>query len=479
VRVMGRCRWWLLVVSAGLLALVLGGCGPGHGGDRPLGVARLDLAASVVRVDVPLSGRSDALVVAAGEEILVIGGEAAATSPEEYGRFDGVADGARLELRTGRWRPVAPIPAGPLYHPVGVWTGEELVVVGSPCGPGSGWAEDDDAVICRPGGMWVGAYSPKQDRWRTIERRPAESEGARADEEEAWDAVAVGWTGRWAVFGAGAAGELLLVDPGAGTVRWVPMPAAREGANTAIQGPCAVDGALLAVDGISNSNPALPVTLQAPLRVLRLAGDGGGWEEIDATPRPVTDRLDAEVIDCGVPGSAPVYLPILKLPGLPLGEGVLWWDPRPGRWERLPPVPTDPRILTPRVQTAVEVEGHKVLMLHGVQLLDSPLPPASDPAEERRRISEWRPHVHSVQEWFVWGSGAGGWRRVPVSSPLPAGTGSAGMAGGWLVPEDVTWVEPGPGEERPMAQLTLVNVRVLVASDTTTSAPTTTPAPTG
>ena len=279
--------------------------------------------------------------------------------------------------------------------------------------------------------------------------------------------------------GAGAAGELLLVDPGAGTVRWVPMPAAREGANTAIQGPCAVDGALLAVDESSNSNPALPVTLQAPLRVWRLAGDGARWEEIDATPQPVTDRLDAEVIDCGVPGSAPVYLPILKLPGLSLGEGVLWWDPRPGRWERLPPVPTDPRILTPRVQTAVEVEGHKVLMLHGVQLLDSPLPPASDPAEERRRISEWRPHVHSVQEWFVWGSGAGGWRRVPISSPLPAGAGSAGMAGGWLVPEDVTWVEPEPGEERPMAQLTLVNVRVLVASDTTTSAPTTTPAPTG
>ena len=187
--------WWKdrLTLAAVLLAVVVGGCGQGQGGARPLGVARLDQVAALARVDVPLSMRRDALVVAAGGEVLVIGGRAPGIKdPGPGGRIRQaryLADGARLDVRSGRWWSMPPIPVGPLHDPAGVWTGEELVVVGSPCGAGSGWlvGAEPPEKVCRPGGLWVGAYSPRRKRWRTIERRSAAAKGSETDEDVAWE----------------------------------------------------------------------------------------------------------------------------------------------------------------------------------------------------------------------------------------------------------------------------------------------------
>ena len=485
VRALGRVGWWLVAM---VVALVGCGQGGGRGGrDRgePLDVVRLDPQVPVTRVDVPLSPREYERVVAVGGEIVVLGGEDATFKDpdpnDEVTEFRYLADGARYEPGSGRWWPIAPIPVGPLYHPAGVWTGEELVVVGSPCGPGSGWVEEEDAEVCRPGGLWLGAYRPSTDSWREL-ARPVQFEylghrGWELTKGWAWGVSGVAWTGREAVFRMGAPsemGRLLLVDPAAGTSRWGRMPV--EGAGgTSIVGPCVIGEELLVVDG--QTTAPFRHVLASPLRVLRLEGDGERWVEIDATPRPVTDRLDTESITCGLPGAGPVYLPLLGVGHPPLGEGVWWWDHPSRRWEHLPPVPSLPGVHTPNVTAALELEGHKVLMIHGLSWPEELPSTHPDPAEQQRHLEQGRAQLRPTQAWFVLGPGDREWRRVPLPDPLfSPETGPVGLiesVDGWMVSAEVLeGGEPRPGKQHPVRQIALVNGARLLGRDTATPTPT-------
>jgi hypothetical protein len=89
-----------------------------------------------------LAPRVRQVAVAAGDDLFVWGGD---------GLYGGVEwqDGARFRSSEGRWHPLPPAPLEDAYGE-GVWTGEEVVVLTSGDEPGAA------------------AYSPGQDRWRSL-----------------------------------------------------------------------------------------------------------------------------------------------------------------------------------------------------------------------------------------------------------------------------------------------------------------------
>ena len=161
----------------------------------------------------PLSGRAPVTTVWTGTEMILWGSTSRASD---------VRDGAAFNPRTDRWRTIAPAPlalnqAG-WPSPNSVWTGQEMVVVGSrldnnnastsPYATGLAYNPAIDAWRRLPRirlspqastAVWTGsrvlawdyelraaAYDPKQDAWRRLPRVPigaceAAPDGAAAD----------------------------------------------------------------------------------------------------------------------------------------------------------------------------------------------------------------------------------------------------------------------------------------------------------
>ena len=98
----------------------------------------------------PLSDRSGAAVVWAGDRLVVWGGTAPAAAAVRL-------DGATWTPEAG-WRPMAPAPTDRGLAPGGfaVWTGDEVLL--GPVGPEAG----------EQGVAGLLAYAPASDRWRRI-----------------------------------------------------------------------------------------------------------------------------------------------------------------------------------------------------------------------------------------------------------------------------------------------------------------------
>jgi N-acetylneuraminic acid mutarotase len=142
------------------------------------------------------------LVVWSGRELIGWGGGCCG---------DAFSDGAAYNPATNSWRRLRGSPLAGSQHPLGAWTGRELLVfVGSLDPDGKPWP----ARLAR-----AAAYNPKTDSWRRIEPLPR----PRPDGNAVWD-------GR----------ELLVVGGGRATLaynprtnRWrrlSPMPSGRVGA---------------------------------------------------------------------------------------------------------------------------------------------------------------------------------------------------------------------------------------------------------
>jgi Kelch motif len=108
----------------------------------------------------PLSQRTPVATVWTGNEMIVWGSTARAGSD--------VRDGAAFNPQTSRWRTIAPAPVG-LNHagwppPSTVWTGQEMVVVGSRL--------DDNNATTPPWSLYSSglAYDPAADAWRKLPR---------------------------------------------------------------------------------------------------------------------------------------------------------------------------------------------------------------------------------------------------------------------------------------------------------------------
>jgi hypothetical protein len=135
------------------------------------------------------------LVVWTGRELIGWGGGCCG---------DAFSDGVGFNPATNRWRALAPTPLAGSQHPIGAWTGRELIVlVGDRNPDGRPWP----ARLGR-----AAAYNPRTDTWRRIAPLPAPRTGA--------DAV---WTGRELLVVGGTSRVGFAYDPA--TNRWRRLPA--------------------------------------------------------------------------------------------------------------------------------------------------------------------------------------------------------------------------------------------------------------
>ncbi len=187
------------------------------------------------------------LVVWSGRELIGWGGGCCG---------DAFSDGAAYNPATNRWRSLRTSPLAGSQHPVGAWTGRELlVIVGNLDPDGKPWP----ARLAR-----AAAYKPTTDTWRRIAPPP----------ENRTDATAV-WDGRDLLV-VGGRGSSLAYNPGSNRWRRLsPMPSPRYGATAVwtgkrlllVGGRTAPEGTLarraLSYDPALNRWTALPA---APLR---------------------------------------------------------------------------------------------------------------------------------------------------------------------------------------------------------------------
>lgn len=96
----------------------------------------------------PITGRSSAAAVWTGEEALVWGGSTRTAK----------GDGASYDPASATWRLLAPSPLSPRRPLVSVWTGREMII----------WGAAERRNVRRDGA----AYDPEGDRWRQIAPAP-------------------------------------------------------------------------------------------------------------------------------------------------------------------------------------------------------------------------------------------------------------------------------------------------------------------
>jgi hypothetical protein len=292
-----------------------------------------DLASGYASLPVPLSPREQPQVLAAGKQVFVYGGFVLLPGSDEIEPLD---DGVMYDTVTQQWSDVPPAPFGTLYHSgAAVWTGEEIVIVGTPCGKTEA---DMDLARCAPGGLVVAAYRPTTRTWRTL-KRPTLPFGV-AVEDSYTEPVAVGWSGGAAVFSIQSRDpdqSLLLVNPETGGSRWAPaLGAAATKAGRGVYGDdpgghqyCVVEDDLLGFTIASTSS----AELASPPPVFQLDRASLQWRQAPATARTGTVRPMFEHFHCtaGQLASIPIHPPPIGIDG-----GALWWNGETDRWDPLP-----------------------------------------------------------------------------------------------------------------------------------------------
>jgi hypothetical protein len=328
--------------------------------------------------DLPLSPRTTPVLAWTGSELLVVGGERPGSR-----EIEAVRDGAAFDPRAGAWREIAEQPVEPLYGAGGVWTGEELVVVGIRCRGGV-----DDYVDCDPGGYAVRRYRPDRDRWEPVEL-PAELEELGPGDPYPG---AYGFVGDEAVFGLD--GRFWAFAPRSGRWRILPEP-------PRYQDLCVSGDRLVAVEYDDESSRSVGgLAPHEGLRAYVLGPGDRAWSaavvpDAPVVPALVTDALCAgegvlvAQLDPSVPTTAGFYLDVAArrwrpaapapnrfLPGAPHvwtgRELIVWSQPGPP-FEAFGRDPVAYHPIGDRWRPLPAVEGaHEVLWADGVAVLVDP-----------------------------------------------------------------------------------------------------------
>lgn len=339
--------------AACVLALTVAACGSKSTAAR-VTRAPADLTDGFAEITVPLPTRQMPMVVAAGDHVVVFGGYRV-----EGSRYLPRGDGADYDIARGEWTAMPPAPfARPLHLAAGVWTGREVIVVGTPCGDTALPDEIYDAQ-CDHATIAAAAYSPGTHSWRSLAGPDPESMPG-LEYGTPLLGSGVGSTGRSVLF-ANDTGDrshaLLVTDNGGSAWRFLPaFPTA--------DAVCPVAGAIVAVetgeiDASGGSGMANPQTLAAPLRTSTLDAASGAWVASVALPKPASTGAMFERVICSAGQLA--YFPIF--PG-PIGfdGGGLWYEPASHRWTALPGFgPTN----SPDIRSVAEIHGTKVVSLGG------------------------------------------------------------------------------------------------------------------
>jgi hypothetical protein len=198
----------------------------------------------------PLSARAPVATVWTGSEMIVWG----STSRNERG----VRDGAAFDPRANRWRTIGPAPVALNLAgwptPSTVWTGREMVVIGS--------LLDNNNVATRPDATGL-AYEPATGTWRTL---PPVRLSPQAS--------AAAWTGS-GVLAVDYERRAAIYDPGRNAWRRLPGPPVE--ACEAYPDIGATGGVAL-VQGCGHA---------------LWDGDAGRWVKVEAKDRNGTGRIVA------------------------------------------------------------------------------------------------------------------------------------------------------------------------------------------
>ena len=317
------------------MLIALAGCGsttPGsHSGPLPF-------AAGVATLDVPLSDRELPVVATSAGHVMVFGGSTRRG-------YQPKGDGVVYDLERQVWTAMAPAPFdAALLYPAGVWTGAELVVVGTPC-PDPEHDEDGEYVLCRRQPV-AAAYSPTENSWRMLPRpQLPEPTGGYTILSRA-----VGFVDGMAVFsyqGRDVPIELLMIEPSSGTASFAAAPTE----------PCGVASRLFSfgpdfTGGFLGGVDPSPQTMRT-----REWLAGNGWRDVGEYPRPVAGPVSSDRITCGADTAA--YVPVVD-PPIGVSRDVHWFDAADLTWRPEPDLP--PQGFAGLIQVAT-VRGIAVLAL--------------------------------------------------------------------------------------------------------------------
>lgn len=353
------------------VALILAGC---SAGDEVATPVRVDLSHGYASVPVPLRGHSEPLIVAAGHHVVVYGG---LRFSRNNTREVGISGGVDFDIDRREWTtiPAAPFDR-PLYRAAAVWTGREVIVVGTPCGRTT---TEMESARCTHATVVAAAYSPHRHRWRRL-RSPSAAMFPVSSPGSPQQAFGIGWIGTDAVFAlesSDPAHAYARLNPHTG--RWRFVPVLRFASEL-----CAAGGHLVAAavgDTVPNPvrvfpPPPLTGAALSPVRALTLSVDGREWQESASAsrsaPPPIFDRFACN-------GSQLAYFPILP-PPVGFDAGALWYDPTRGRWDPLPALnaigyPGEPQI--------AELNGTRIVWLGGIaatNVVEAPAQISAGPA---------------------------------------------------------------------------------------------------
>ena len=205
-------------------------------------------------------GRVGGIVVWTGRELIGWGGGCCG---------DAFADGAAYDAATNRWRKLPPSPLAGSQHPLGAWTGRELVIFVDGIGP------DGKPLPSRL--ARAAAYNPTTRTWRRLAPSPSPRAGAKAV-----------WDGRELLVVGGAATPLAY-DPARNRWRSLRrMDAARIGFAAVWTGK-----RLLLWGGTAGS----PATPSIPAHGLSYDPTGNRWTALP--PAPILGRADPAAVWTG------------------------------------------------------------------------------------------------------------------------------------------------------------------------------------
>lgn len=317
-----KLRWipaWSL-----LLAATLVGCGDPKSTNRAGALSSIGLQTSTVS----LSDRRQALVLPVGDQVLVFGGISTDASVHK-----GLSDGSLYDPADASWSalPAAPF-SQPLYQASGVWSGDEAIIIGTPCAPTS---PEFELASCGKRGIEAAAFSPQKNTWRSL-KRVALPDAAGFAQGNPLVSRGLGMAGNQAVFGVDghtAASDVMLVDVAAEGATRFAKSADRADVT------CVAGGKILAVrtgsvSEIGTSHWPDPVAAAEPLRTYTLDQESLAWGPAVETKKPDSLGVFAENVYC----SAGQLLCIPLKDGLNGYDntGGLWWNTTKATWETIP-----------------------------------------------------------------------------------------------------------------------------------------------
>jgi hypothetical protein len=315
--------------TAVLCLLLMVSCGGEAGRDNLTAGAESDPIRVVEeRPNAPLYPR----VVGAGEDVVLLGG----VVPKEDGLYLPVGTAVAVD-DDGQTRQLQPEPfEPPLLDPGTVWTGDEVIALGNPCGMTSLAENPMPGEGCKEATLRAGALSVSADEWRTIDV-PAMVASKHSDAQ--FFVSGVGWTGEEALFsvmqGSGAR-SYWLYNPETGSWRSAPAPPSES------ETDCFHGGQWLAARAGSldpNTGVIDPAagTRTPQITTWRLdTGDVPRWVELAPFDKPDQAPL-ADTVACS---GGLVYASDSKA-----GVDRLWFDQQSKRWESVPRLDIEPEVI--------------------------------------------------------------------------------------------------------------------------------------